>query len=68
MYPVIPDNVYYEFMGHLYELAIKESPKVIPFVQEDIKKLTKFRDAESHLSKKEKIQTLIDKLSSLILE
>lgn len=68
MYPMIPDNVYYEFMGHLYELAIKESSKVIPFVQEDIKILTKFRDAESHLSKKEKIQTLIDKLSSFIIE
>lgn len=68
MFPVIPDNVYYEFMGHLYELAIKENHEVIPFILEDIKKLKQFRDAESHLSKKEKIQTLIDKLSSLIIE
>ncbi|MBD5366989.1 MAG: hypothetical protein HDR82_08310 [Bacteroides sp.] len=67
MYPVIPDNVYYEFMSHLYELAIKEK-KVLSFVLEDIKRLKKFCDAESHISKKEKIQALIDKLSSLIIE
>lgn len=68
MFPVIPDNVYYEFMGHLYKLSIKENREVIPFVLEDIKKLTKFKDTETNLSKKEKLQTLIDKLSSFIIE
>lgn len=67
MYPVIPDNVYYEFTGHLYELAIKDK-KVMPFVLEDIKTLTKFCEAESHLPKKEKIQALINKLSALVIE